>query len=80
MRYEKKDQITAAKNVLHRILDVIFPEFVSLFSDITGKTAREVLNVAPTPLQIQALGIEDDCPDPKGIKSSPLQSQSTGRP
>ena len=59
MRYEKKDQITAAKNVLHRILDVIFPEFVSLFSDITGKTAREILNVAPTPLQIQALGIED---------------------
>ncbi len=59
MRYEKKDQITAAKNVLHRILDVLFPEFVSLFSDITGKTAQQILNVAPTPLQIQALGIDE---------------------
>ena len=59
MRYHKKDQITQAKNVLHRILDIIFPEFVSLFSDITGKTAQELLNVAPTPLQIQALGIEE---------------------
>ena len=59
MRYHKKDQITQAKNVLHRILDVLFPEFVSLFSDITGKTARELLNVAPTPLQIQALGIDE---------------------
>ena len=33
------------------VLDIIFPEFVSLFSDITGKTARELLNVAPTPLR-----------------------------
>ena len=59
MRYNKKDQITQAKNVLHRILDVLFPEFLTLFCDITGKTARELLNVAPTPLQIQALGIDE---------------------
>ena len=58
MRYHKKDQITQAKNVLHRILDVLFPEFVTLFSDITGKTARQLLRKAPTPLQIQTLGIK----------------------
>lgn len=58
MRYHKKDQITQAKNVLHRILDVLFPEFVTLFSDITGKTAREILREAPTPLQIQTLDIK----------------------
>lgn len=58
MRYHKKDQLTQAKNVLHRILDVIFPEFVTLFSDITGKTARQLLREAPTPLHIQTLGIK----------------------
>ena len=58
MRYHKKDQITAAKNVLTRILDVLFPEFMTLFSDITGKTAQQILSVAPTPLQIQALGMK----------------------
>lgn len=58
MRYHKKDQIAATKNVLHRILDVLFPEFVTLFSDITGKTARQLLREAPTPLQMQALGIK----------------------
>ncbi len=58
MRYHKKDKITAAKNVLTRILDVLFPEFVTLFSDLSGKTARQLLSVAPTPLQVQALGMK----------------------
>lgn len=58
MRYHKKDQIAATKNVLNRILDVIFPEFVTLFSDLSGKTARQLLTEAPTPLQIQTLGMK----------------------
>ena len=58
MRYHKKDKITAAKNVLVRILDVIFPEFVTLFSDLSGKTARQILQTAPTPLHLQALGMK----------------------
>ena len=58
MRYHKKDQITAAKNVLTRILDVLFPEFATLFSDLSGKTARQLLSEAPTSSHLQALGIK----------------------
>ena len=58
MRYHKKDQIAAAKNVLNRILDVCFPEFLTLFSDLSGKTARQLLQVVPTPSHLQAFGEE----------------------
>lgn len=58
MRYHKKDQIAAAKNVLNRILDILFPEILTLFSDLSGKTARHLLRAVPTPSQIQAFGIK----------------------
>jgi len=58
MRYHKKDQIAAAKNVLNRILDVFFPEFLSLFSDLSGKTARQILQAVPTPAHLEAFGEE----------------------
>lgn len=40
---------TAVLNRLHAYLDVVFPEFPTLFGDVACPTARWVLGVAPTP-------------------------------
>jgi len=58
MRASRVKQRSAQKNMLHRILDMIFPEYAGLFSDLVGKTAQILLRRCPAPEQIEALGSE----------------------
>jgi transposase len=55
MRDQRMKKQSAHKNILHRILDVIFPEFGRLFSDLLGKTAKVLLRQYPTPGQLKVL-------------------------
>ena len=48
--------ISSTKNQVIAILDKVFPEFSSLFSDTFGKTAKAILSVAPIPNDIVSLG------------------------
>lgn len=57
MRYQKMDKISAAKNILVRILDVIFPEFKPFFSDLLGKTSLALLRTCPAPTQMQTYSL-----------------------
>lgn len=45
-------------NRLHRHLDVVFPELRRIFSDLEGRTSVWVLQNAPTPSDVLALGDE----------------------
>lgn len=47
--------ISALKNQTIAILDKVFPEFSSLFSDTFGETAKQILLTAPTPDEILKL-------------------------
>lgn len=49
------DTISALKNQTIAILDKVFPEFSSLFSDVFGETAKQLLLSAPTPEGILGL-------------------------
>lgn len=49
------DNISALKNQTIAILDKVFPEFSSLFSDTFGETAKQLLLSAPTPETILKL-------------------------
>jgi len=49
------DNISALKNQTIAILDKVFPEFSSLFSDTFGETAKQILLIAPTPDEILKL-------------------------
>jgi transposase len=40
---------TARYNLLHRSVDLLFPEFANVFRDVTGPSARRVLRRFPTP-------------------------------
>jgi len=40
---------TARYNLLHQSVDLLFPEFVTVFQDVTGPGARRVLRRFPTP-------------------------------
>jgi transposase len=48
-------QLTDTKRRIITILDQVFPEFESMFSDIFGKTARTLLKEYSTPEQIESL-------------------------
>jgi transposase len=45
-------QKTAVKNRLVGVLDMVFPEYPALFSDIYGEGSRELLATWPTPAEI----------------------------
>lgn len=49
------DNVSALKNQTISILDKVFPEFASLFSDAFGETAKQILLIAPTPNEILKL-------------------------
>lgn len=46
------DNVSSLKNQTIAILDKVFPEFSSLFSDTFGETAKQLLTIAPTPEEI----------------------------
>jgi len=50
-------QITDTKRRIITILDQIFPEFETLFSDLFGKTAKVLLEEYPTPESIEQISL-----------------------
>ena len=54
-RVTLSQQITDTKRRVITILDQIFPEFESLFSDTFGKTAKVILEEYPTPESLEAI-------------------------
>lgn len=57
-RMELVFQASDVKRKVIAVLDVLFPEFEKLFSDVFGKTAIAVLQESPTPEDIVALDEE----------------------
>ena len=51
-------QMTDTKRRIITVMDQIFPEFESLFSDMFGKTARTLLSALSTPEALDAISIE----------------------
>ena len=45
-------QRTAVKNQLTAIIDMVFPEYPSLFSDVYGAASKKLLATCPTPAEI----------------------------
>lgn len=54
-RVTMSQQITDTKRRIVTILDQIFPEFETLFSDVFGKTAKALLEEYPTPEHLDQL-------------------------
>lgn len=58
-RVNLKQQITDTKRRVITILDQTFPEFESLFSNIFGKTATELLKDYPTPGDLNGVSLRN---------------------
>ncbi len=56
-RLSLNQQVTDSKRRILTILDKIFPEFESMFSDILGKTGRALLKRYPTPEEMEAVSL-----------------------
>lgn len=51
-------QLTDTKRRIITVMDQIFPEFESMFSDMFGKTARTLLETVSTPESLDAISID----------------------
>ncbi|MGH2611804.1 MAG: IS110 family transposase [Rhabdochlamydiaceae bacterium] len=56
-RLTLSQQITDSKRRVITILDQVFPEFESCFSDIFGKTGRSLLKKYPTPEEMETVSV-----------------------
>lgn len=56
-RLSLNQQITDSKRRIITILDQVFPEFESCFSDIFGKTGRNLLKKYPTPEEMEKVTV-----------------------
>lgn len=56
-RLSLNQQITDSKRRVITILDQVFPEFESCFSDIFGKTGRNLLKKYPTPEEMETVSV-----------------------
>lgn len=56
-RLSLNQQITDSKRRIITILDQVFPEFKSCFSDIFGKTSRSLLKKYPTPEEMEMVSV-----------------------
>jgi len=56
-RLSLNQQITDSKRKIITILDQVFPEFESCFSDIFGKTGRNLLKKYPTPEEMETVSV-----------------------
>ena len=52
-RRQLVNQRTALKNRMGALLDQVFPEYVSVFSDMYGATSAKILATCPTPTDIE---------------------------
>lgn len=57
-RLDVKQQATAVKLKLIHVLDQVFPEFATLFADVTGTTAKAVLSEYSLPEQIEEVSVK----------------------
>ena len=57
-RLTLNQQVTDSKRRILTILDKIFPEFESMFSDIFGKTGRSLLKKYPTPEEMETVSLK----------------------
>jgi transposase len=57
-RSRSKNDMSAILNIINAILDEYFPEYISVFKDITGKASRQILAHHPFPQDLQKLGVE----------------------
>lgn len=56
-RVAVNQQMTDTKRRIITVMDQIFPEFESLFSDIFGKTGKTLMEKYPTPEMLQSLSL-----------------------
>lgn len=56
-RLSLNQQVTDSKRRILTILDQVFPEFESMFSDIFGKTGRSLLKRYPTPEEMETVSL-----------------------
>lgn len=56
-RLSLNQQVTDSKRRILTILDQVFPEFESLFSNIFGKTGRHLLKRYPTPEEMETVSL-----------------------
>jgi len=56
-RLSLNQQVTDSKRRILTILDQVFPEFESMFSNIFGKTGRHLLKKYPTPEEIETISL-----------------------
>jgi transposase len=59
LRFEFIDQVTGLKNRLVAVLDRIFPEYESIFSNVFIKSSKELLRNTPTPEEILEFDISE---------------------
>lgn len=59
LRHRIVKERTALFNRLHRVLDILFPELPKLFSSLDQKSALALLDTAPAPQAVLALGLQD---------------------
>jgi transposase len=59
LRFEFIDQISSLKNRLLAVLDRIFPEYESIFSNVFLKSSKKLLKNTPTPEEILEFDISE---------------------
>ena len=58
LREQKVVELGIQRNILHSIVDVIFPEYSSVFKKLEGKTSLHMLKTFTTPEEIVKAGIQ----------------------
>lgn len=56
-RVQLTQQLTDTKRRIITVMDTVFPEFEGLFSNMFGKTARELLKSYPLPVDLAGIGL-----------------------
>lgn len=56
-RIQLTQQLTDTKRRIITVMDTVFPEFEGLFSNMFGKTARELLKSYPLPVDVAGIGL-----------------------
>ena len=56
-RNQLRARLNTILNIIHAVLDEYFPEYETVFKDITGKASLQILSSCPMPEDIKMLGI-----------------------
>jgi transposase len=59
LREQKVVELGVQRNILHSLVDVIFPEYCSIFNKLEGKTSLHILKKFATPARIANAGIQE---------------------